>query len=334
MPLVNTNPAMKTSFGGIGMYMFSANPNDQVSPPSTAMLTGLYSTNKSYVFAAPLALFLAEDTWRLTAGVGTVRINNDFTYDVDGPDVNLVYSDLRDLIFLEASRKIAGNVYLGVAYFGSRSRYRFDQGSEDQNEFAKGLFQALGIGDTFISSLGLKAAYDSRDYPYFPTSGTNAVLTPVHFAKWLGSETDFSKISYDIRHYHLLKPRHRLSARLAGGHSVGDVPFSGYQSFGSRNNLRGYPGGKYRGRHMIGLQAEYGWQFYGRWGMVAFGGVGSLWGGSAKEEEDIFEKELLPSIGTGIRFMLSEERKINLRLDAAWGINGNHGLYLGIMEAF
>ena len=34
MPLINNSPAMKTGFGGICMYMFTADRNDNISPAS------------------------------------------------------------------------------------------------------------------------------------------------------------------------------------------------------------------------------------------------------------------------------------------------------------
>jgi outer membrane protein assembly factor BamA len=334
MPLVNSNPAMKTGFGGIGMYLFPVNKDDEVSPPSVVGLTGLYSTNKSYVFALPAMFYLAEDTYRIMGAAAVIRVNNDFTYETDVGDVGVVYSELRTVFGLEFSRKIANRTYLGLLYSGGDTRYRFDQGSDLGNELARLLFRALGIGDNFSSSLGLKAAFDSRDYPYYPTKGLYAVLRPMYNARWLGSENDYTTISYDLEHFHSFKPRHLLATKLAGGHSVGDVPFSGYQTWGMRGTLRGYPTGKYRGLNLIGIQTEYRWQFYKRWGMVAFGGVGTIWGGESPREEEIFEKQWLPSVGTGLRFLLSEEKHINMRLDAAWGVNGEKGIYFGIMEAF
>jgi hemolysin activation/secretion protein len=101
-----------------------------------------------------------------------------------------------------------------------------------------------------------------------------------------------------------------------------------------RSSLRGYPTGKYRAENMVALQAEYRWNFYGRLGAVAFAGIGTIWGGQNQQTKEIFEKELLPGVGAGLRFMLSEERKINARLDYAWGVDGNEGIYLNIMESF
>ena len=95
MPLITNNPAMETGFGGVGMFLFKPNAQDSISPPSTLMATGLYSTNDSYVFVVGGKFFLKEDHLRLTGFGGTSRINNDFEYDVEGQDVHLVYSELR-----------------------------------------------------------------------------------------------------------------------------------------------------------------------------------------------------------------------------------------------
>jgi len=332
MPLINNNPVMKTGFGGIGMYMFS-NPDDEVSPPSTAMFYGLYSTNKSYMALLPVGLFFKEDTWRLSAAVGTMRINNDFTYETENDNLRLVYSELRTFYFIAANRRFAPNLYAGMLYTGSQARYRFDQGSAEENEFTKALFEQLGIGDNFISSLGFALSYDSRDYIYYPSAGWSLSIRPMVFATWLGGNNNYTSISYDVRFYQRIAEDQIIAARFAGGHSVGDVPFDGYQSYGMRGTLRGYQTGKYRGKHMMGIQVEYRRPLYKRFGLVGFAGVGSIWG-QGDQENDLFEKDLLPSAGMGLRFQLSQERKINLRMDYAWGVNGNEGFYLGIMEAF
>ena len=108
MPMINNNPTMKTGFGGIGMYLFPMSRADTISPPSTLMFIDLYSTNKSYVFGLPAALFFGEDKYRATAAVFTTRMNMDFTYDIgEQHDIKLVYSELRTIYFLEFSRQVA-----------------------------------------------------------------------------------------------------------------------------------------------------------------------------------------------------------------------------------
>ena len=92
--------------------------------------------------------------------------------------------------------------------------------------------------------------------------------------------------------------------------------------------------GKYRGRHLVTGQAEFRWAFYRHLGAVAFAGVGTVWGGESQSEEDVFERSLLPRVGAGLRFTLSTDKRINARIDYAFGVNGNDALYLGIAEAF
>lgn len=334
MPLINNNPVMKTSFGGIGMYMFPFSKADTISPPSTAMIMGLYSTNNSYIFLVPTALFFGNDYYRIMAALITSRINNNFVYDYERSDVTLVYSELRWMYYAEFSMQMLNDFYAGILYAGFLTNYKYDQGSEEENNFTRTFFTQLGVEDNFTSSIGIKLSYDNRDYVYNATEGYNFNLRTMYFAKWLGSENEYGNVVYDFKYYHTLFPNNVIAAMLSGGNSVGDVPFSGYQVYGMRSSLRGYPTGKYRAENMIALQAEYRWNFYGRWGLVAFAGIGSIWGGENQQTEEVFEKQSLPGFGLGLRFMLSEERKINARLDYAWGKDGNEGLYLSIMEAF
>lgn len=86
---------------------------------------------------------------------------------------------------------------------------------------------------------------------------------------------------------------------------------------------------------MIATKVEYRWNFYKRWGAVAFASTGRIWGTDDEDTgESAFQRDWLPSLGTGLRFMVSRAKKINLRLDYAWGVDGNQGLYFGVMEAF
>ena len=135
IPLIINNPTLDTGFGGVGMYFFKFNKEDKFSPPSIVSLLGLYSTNKSYVLIASGRLFWGEDKNRATFITGPVRINHDFNYEVDdGEDIRLVYSELRNVFTAEYSRRIIGDFYLGFLYLGTKTMYRFDQGTDEQNE--------------------------------------------------------------------------------------------------------------------------------------------------------------------------------------------------------
>lgn len=333
VPMINNNPAMKWGFGGMGMYMFRLKKSDDISPPSLIGLGGLYSTNQSYVLGLLSQLYFAEDKYRVSAGFGTSRINNDFEYNFEFiTPVRLVYSEVRSFFVVQLSRAVIKHLYVGLQYSGTRTRYRFDRGTDEQNDFAEALFDSLGITDDFKSSIGLPFGYDTRDYTYYPSNGMVLSVRPTIYAEWLGGDDNYTSLTYSLSAYKRIAQDKVIAGKIAGGHSFGEVPFSGYQTYGTRATLRGYPAGKYRGKNMIGGQVEYRWQFYKRFGMVAFAGTGTVWGN--EEEEEDFEREWLPSVGLGLRYMVSTEKHINFRLDYAWGVNGNDGFYIGVMEAF
>lgn len=334
LPLVINNPTFKTGFGVMPMYFFKFNKEDSISPPSLLSVVGLYSTNKSYVFFPSARLFWDNDKNRATIFGGPMRTNNDFVYDQEeGDDIRLVYSELRNFITFEYSRKIVGDFYLGALYLGTKTSYKFDQGTDEQNEFTKDFFEENGISDNFVSSIGLNVSFDNRDYVYYPTKGLTFSIRPKLNREWLGSDNDYVDTDFNASYFLPLSVKGILAFGLAGGIATGDVPFDGYQTYGSRNNLRGYPGGKYRGKNMVALQAEYRRNIYNRWGAVAFAGTGSVWGNEDNGEES-FERSWLPSLGIGARYMVSYDKRINIRLDYAIGVDGNQGLYFGIMEAF
>ena len=85
---------------------------------------------------------------------------------------------------------------------------------------------------------------------------------------------------------------------------------------------------------MFATQAEYRLtlpprKILGRFGLVAFGGVG----GVAAEFSDLSWDSLLPAGGGGIRFRLTNKNKINFRVDYGVGKVG-HTWSVGVAEAF
>jgi len=333
VPLVTNNPVMKTGFGGMGMYFFKLNENDSISPPSLLSLYGIYTTNKSYIVAPFGRFFWDKDKNRASVGAGTLRINNDFNYNEQGNDLQLVYSEIRNFMTFEYSRQILNDFYLGLLYLGTKTNYKFDQGTEEENDFTEEFFRQNGIEDNFVSSIGLNFSFDNRDYVYYPTKGLTFSVRPKLNADWLGSDNDYVDTDYKFSYFNSIKKNQILAFNLSGGFAFGDVPFDGYQIYGIRNSLRGYEAGKYKGKNMVAFQTEYRWQFYKKWGTVFFAGTGSVWGNENNGEEE-FERNWLPSAGLGLRYMVSKAKKINLRLDYAVGVDGNQGLYFGVMEAF
>ncbi len=339
-PIINNSPTMKTGFGANLMYMFKINKKDTLSPPSMAALMGFYTINNSYVIVPFANLYWNQNKNRLFTGAGTVGIHHDHTYQIEDvsnyettQDITLIYKELRTFFWIEYSRRVIGQWFLGASFSGSKIAYKFNQGTDEENEFTEKFFERRGITDNFVASLGLILSFDSRDYIYYPTKGFLLSVKPKFYQTWLGSDNNYVNTNIRCSGYFALRSNMVLASMVTGIFSTGDVPFSGFQSYGMRNNLRGYPAGKYRGKYMATFQAEFRWRFYRRWGAVAFAGTGSIWG-DENDEYSFANRNWLPSAGIGARFMISKVKKINLRLDYAVGVDGNMGLYFGMMEAF
>ena len=96
-----------------------------------------------------------------------------------------------------------------------------------------------------------------------------------------------------------------------------------------RIHLRGFPATDYLGKTSASAQAEARWRFHGKWGAVAFAGGGYV----RNPFSDPDERELVPSYGIGLRFMVLKSQRINIRLDYARS-DDSGALYLSVGEAF
>ena len=63
--------------------------------------------------------------------------------------------------------------------------------------------------------------------------------------------------------------------------------------------------------------------------MVGFAGIAT----AVEKVGDIFENELLPGAGVGIRYLMIPKERINIGIDVAKG-KGDWGLYFRIGESF
>jgi outer membrane protein assembly factor BamA len=148
---------------------------------------------------------------------------------------------------------------------------------------------------------------------------------------WIGSDYEFEKYIVTYNQFFKLSKNNDkqvLAIRASLNIADGDVPFEGQTVVGGED-IRGYSQGQYRNDQVYALQAEYRWNFYKRWGMVAFAGVAS----AVEKFADIPDNDILPGIGGGIRFKMLPNEKINIGIDGAKG-KGDYSITFRIGEAF
>jgi outer membrane protein assembly factor BamA len=164
----------------------------------------------------------------------------------------------------------------------------------------------------------------------YPAHGIFFNFKNQFYRDWVGSDNKYTRyvISYN-QFFDLAKnEKHILAVRANFDIATGDVPFEG-QGVVGMDDIRGYSQGKYRGNQVYTLQTEYRWNFYKRFGMVAFFGMAS----AVNNFSEIFDSQLLPGAGVGFRFKMIPSEKINIGIDGAIG-RDDYSITFRIGEAF
>jgi len=320
VPIPNYSDVLGFSLGVIGMVYYKMDRDDPELPPSASGLVGFYSENNSWVGMAFQKFHLAQDKWRAVAALGTSSFKYQFNPSSAGPsypDIFLDYTTVSDFVFAKGSRKTWHKLYLGAEVLYWTAKVSIDPDLADNPN------------ENYIA-LGVNGEWDGRDHIMYPTSGTNLEVRSDFYREALGSDMDFSKLIVKVSGYTTLGDTTRvLAGRVLTESAFGDVPFSGQAILNGNQNLRGYANGRHRGENLLTIEAEYRWNFHGKWGAVAFAGVGFV----DESWSDFSMDEALPASGLGLRFRMIETYKINARVDYAWGKH-DQGIYISIGEAY
>lgn len=180
-----------------------------------------------------------------------------------------------------------------------------------------------------LAVLSLSAEWDTRSDQFYPRDGSLISADVGHADTGYGSDSNYTVYELSYNGYRSIGEHHTLAWRLAGKYTAGDAPFFALPWFGSGVDLRGYTPGIYIGKSLAAAQAEWRWQATKRIGLVAFGGLGGVWGDIPVFEQDDF----LPAGGVGLRWRLTEKFRVNFRIDYAWG-KDDQVLLISAGEAF
>jgi len=331
-PLVAPVPFKHTQLGwGLALMLgvihrFDA---DTTIKPSTGAVGGFYSENGSWGVMAVEMARLDRDAWRLRAMASHVDVRYDF-YGIgdDAGNAGHAIGVQQQLNFVAgmALRRVTSGLYLGpvATWMQSTVTVRDSSGSVSPPAVAD-------LARTDLFAPGLQAEVDTRDDDFWPTTGSVGRLRAFFFSSALGGSRTFQRYVAMWSWYGRLHGEALVLAanvNVCGAH--GDAPFYSLCTLGmGRGGLRGYTQGRYRDTVMTTVQAELRYHTPGRFGATAFAGFGQV----APSAGDVFQAQVLPAGGAGLRFQLTRRYPMHLRLDYAWGRNGGL-LYFGVTEAF
>ncbi|HJS43151.1 MAG TPA: hypothetical protein VJ755_06740 [Gemmatimonadales bacterium] len=300
---------------------------DTTLKPSTGAVGAMASENGSWGLMAIEVARFKGDAWRARGMVNYLNLRYDFYgVGIDAGEAGRSIP-LDQTFFMTAGvllRRVAANVYLGASMIFLQTTI------ELRDSLGPGLPPVPDQADAQLLAPGLQGEYDTRDSDYWPSRGTLAELKARFFSTSTGESGTFQRYQLAWSLYNGLRgPDLVLATNINACAAPGDAPFYGLCSLGSgRYTMRGYTQGRYRDHYGNVVQAELRGH-KGRGGAVVFAGFGQV----AATAGEIFNAELLPAAGLGLRYQMTQKYPMHMRLDYAWGRDGGL-LYFSMGEAF
>lgn len=328
-PVVSYAPETNWSFG-IGMKgLFKMRGSGPETRTSNIPLTFQYTLDNKYFFFSGFAIFSPQERYMLT---GNVRIQSFpslfFGVGEDTPKSNEEQFAYNQILIEPILLKNLLRKYLFV---GAGIRYNRISGVNVEPDGLLATTEQPGARGSTSSGIQLAMIYDSRDNILNASRGKFISLTQGFYGRLLGSTQNYQLTRLDMRYY--LQPFNTSSSILGfqflTSLSHGDTPLIDMGRLGGNEIMRGYFEGRYTERHLIAGQVEWRQKLTHRWGVVAFAGLGTV----ASSIEAFDFKNIRPTSGFGIRFLIDEEENLNLRLDFGFG-NEKSNYYFKIAEAF
>jgi hypothetical protein len=325
-PIVFYSPETNGGAGGLGILTFHLKHDTAFSPPSKIQLGAAYTIKKQILFYVPYQLYLKGGKYSINGELGYYK----YFYNFFGigrssaPNQQETYGVTYPRVRVNLLKRVTRTLFLGAKY----SMDDFTLTSFDpKGELIKG--DILGSHGGRVSGIGGVALYDSRDNSFSPAKGYLGEGFVQYFGPGAGSIFEYTQLGLDVSKY-IQVGKEQVFA--LNGHletTFGNPPFYEMALLGGSKHMRGYYEGRYRDKNIVVFQAEYRIALFWRLGAVFFGGVGEVY----KTWQEFNTSNILPSYGTGLRFMLDTKQKINIRLDAGFGKNTS-GYYFTIGEAF
>ena len=326
-PTLAFSPETSWEIGLSSLYIYSAN-RDLKNRLSEIKAFTFYTLENQYGIWLDHALYSDKNKWfflgraryqsfpLLYYGIGAesspehiARIDGNFTY----------YKER----FL---REVFINFYTGIEFdlqIMNKVSYK-----NSATNFSK---PAGGNGSTNIG-LGWGIIYNNIHNVLNPRNGIFSELAFLNYSDKIGSDYNLTTFLLDNRFYIPIKKNNVLAFQLQGQFTTGNPPFNLLSLIGGESLMRGYYLGRYRDKHGLAGQSEYRmlpFSFAKRWGASLFFAAGEVF----NSNNNFQFKNLLPTGGAGLRFLLFPQKDIYTRIDYALTKEGS-GFYFFIGEAF
>jgi Omp85 superfamily domain len=188
---------------------------------------------------------------------------------------------------------------------------------------------------------GLSLSYDTRDYKESPTCGMLARITAETSLTFLGADSSFDRLGFDLRGFQPWDPETRrivTAVRLAGDFMTRerDTPFYRWPMLGGYNTDRGWGDWRWIDRNMITFSAEQRFDVYqfSRFGVIThfevapFIDVGKVFPTFGKFNF----RNLHPAGGIALRAVVRPQ--VVGHVEVGIGRGGNNAVFMGLGYPF
>ncbi|WP_227490589.1 BamA/TamA family outer membrane protein [Shewanella benthica] len=324
VPIPIADPTIGTGLVIAGAYYYSQTTTEQtVQPASTTQAVAAYTDNDSYAYGLMQQNYWDEDNWRFTGTAAYIALkltllDSKYTQSGKGLDWNIEGTLLKGQLL----RSVGESWFVGGQIRLINNEQTFSSSGEGpdiegntEDEFGKAKANGAGI----------LAQYDTRDNQTNAYSGQRFEFDAMFNDELFGSSNTYQSYQARYRYYYHLLPPLVLAFEARGCAKYGNAPLWDYCTLG----LRGFSATKYLNKASSSGQIEARWNIFGDFGVVGFVGGGY----DSKELSELWDNEMIPSYGIGIRYMVLDSQRINLRLDYARS-EDNDAIYVSVAEAF
>ncbi len=326
-PVVGYTPETRLYFGAGCVYYLPPSKKYPETNPAVLKLVAVYTLNKQiesnfsgdsyyknnlYKFNYSISYFEYPDHF---FGIGNYTLEEDREkYDFDFFN-----------FYFNAQRLVHPNFYAGIKTFFENTKV--------YNKDSTGFFstqEIIGEDGGRNTGLGLWLTYDTRDNIYFPLEGMNIDVSGVVHNRVLGSDFNYVDYLLEISQFNKMGKDDVLGFNFYGIFVPGSPPFNRLAELGGDKHMRGNFEGRFRDQNYLSLQSEYRITFWKYFAVNIFAGIGEV----ADEFSNFSASGLKYSFGAGGRLFIVPEDKLSLRVDYAFGSEGQSGLYVTFREAF
>ncbi|GAB3986397.1 BamA/TamA family outer membrane protein [Spirosoma daeguense] len=328
-PTIAFAPETSFEFGASALYLYHARNKVQRNRLSQLQAFGFFTLRGQYGLNLDHTIYGDNDRWYFL-GKGRVQRFPLLYYGI-GPRTKEEHPATVDAFSIQfrerAMRRLRPNFFGGIEIdFQHLSNVEFNQ--------PEGMTHDLPLGSQGTSNIGVGPGFifDSRANALNPRRGFFAEAAYLNYGQSRQNALSFHNLFVDVRQYYPMRKNQVLAWQVYGNLTSGNVPFNQLALLGGETIMRGYYMGRYRDKFQAAAQIEYRWlpfPFSQRFGAVVFAAVGTV----APAVNQVRFDHLLPTGGTGVRYLLFKKKDVFLRADMGITREGV-GFYIMTGESF